>query len=262
VLSALGSEQVLALVREQIRRLSEAAATAPLGAAAATWLGGFQSITTLLEGIGRRLAAPWADAAGELASSWQRAAQGDPEAFQHFVSTWKAAYDRTHGRLLAVPPLGLSREPTERFMLSLDAWVEYLAVLQEFLVLADRMARQAAETWGKRLSAIATETPPSHRDVYRLFIEAFEEHYEAVFRTEEYSHLQGRLLSAGVAFKTRWDGALEDLLQLLPVPTRSEINELYEAFHGLRRQVREQDRRIAGLGAALASTRLGKQGRR
>jgi hypothetical protein len=247
---AAGTERLVDLLREPLVRWAELCAALPVGGAAAALMGGVQTYAETMRGLGERLGAPWAEAAGDLWGAWQRALHGDPEAFRRFVSRWKTAYDASLKQLLAAPPLGLAREPLERLLQGVDAYVDFLTELHAFFGLLDRVGRQAAEACSQQVLELARAgTLPDHRALYRLYLATYEEAYDAVFRSPEYGQLQGRVLESGLRFKQRWDRSLEDVLAGFPVPTRREMTDLYEAFHALRRQVRDQERRLAALEA-------------
>ena len=239
--------------QEQIRRLADGVALFPLGPAASTYLSGFVDIGQLGQAVAGRLGGPWGDSARELYLAWQQAQRGDPEALRRFAKTWKETYDQSFGRLLQAPMLGYSREPTERLMRSVDAFVDYLAAVQEFTAVLERVGRQAGQRWFNRVSEMATDGKiPSHRTVYGLYLKIFEESFADVFKSPEYSRLQAQMVDAGMRFKRRWSSALEDVISLFPIPSDSEMKELYQAFHELRKTVKQQQRRIAALEQQLA----------
>jgi class III poly(R)-hydroxyalkanoic acid synthase PhaE subunit len=247
-------DQVQELWRRQLARFAEAAATVPFGGSMANLFGGVQNVGDIARAVGSRLGSPWTDATRDLTVAWNSSLRGDPESFRQFVKTWKETYDKTYGRLLQAPTLGYSREPTERLMRSLDAYVDYLAAIQEFMTVLEKVGRGAAQRWVNRVSELAVDGGvPSHKAVYRLYMDTFEDNYYMVFRSREYSRLQAQVVDSGLRFKRRLDQALEDIIGQFPVATHSELNELYEAFYELRKQVKKQARRIRELEDKLAS---------
>lgn len=239
--------------QQQIARFAESAATQPFGPAASTWLGGLMNLSALGQTVTGRLAVPWGDVARDLGVAWQQALRGDHEALREFTKTWKETYNKTYGKLLQAPTLGYSREPQERLMRSVDAYVDYLAAVHEFSTVLEKVGRRAGQRWLNKVSDLATDgNIPSHRVIYRLYLSTFEENYAEVFHSPEYSVLQARMVDAGLRFKRRLDSALEDVIEVLPVPTDSEMKELYQAFYELRRQVKRQQARIDELERQVA----------
>lgn len=239
--------------QQQLARFAESAAMQPFGPAASTWLGGVMNLSALGQTVSGRLAVPWGDVARDLGAAWQQALRGDHEAFREFTKTWKETYNKTYGKLLQAPTLGYGREPQERLMRSLDAFVDYLAAVHEFTTVLEKVGRRAGQRWIGKVTDLSTEgNIPSHRTIYRLFLSTFEENYAEVFRSKEYSGLQARMVDAGMRFKRRLDSALEDVIEALPVPTDSEMKELYQAFYELRKTVKQQQRRIEELEGLVA----------
>lgn len=242
--------------QQQLARFAESAAMQPFGPAASAWLGGLMNLSSLGQTVGGRLSVPWGDVARDLGAAWQRALRGDHEALREFTRTWKETYNKTYGKLLQAPTLGYSREPQERLMRSVDAFVDYLAAVHEFTHVLEKVGRKAGTRWLNKISDLSTDgTIPSHRVIYRLYLSTFEENYAEVFRSKEYSVLQARMVDAGMRFKRRLDSALEDLIGVLPVPTDSEMKELYQAFYELRRTVKRQQRRIDELEKLVARSK-------
>jgi len=269
-LSQGATEPLFDLWRGQLSRLSDQAARFAIGPLMAPGASALSPLPGMTGELFQRLVGPWNEAMDDLLSAWQRTLRGDPDAFRQFVKTWKDTYDKTHGRLLQAPMLGYSREPAERFYRSLDALVDYLANVQEFISVLERVGKLAMQRWTARLGEMtASGNIPDHRDVYNLFIDTFEASYVEVFRSREYSRLQAQMVDAGLRFKRHLDRALEDLLAGLPVPTRSEVGELYEAFYDLRKQVKAQRRqtqelreRLEALSPAKAQPSATRRGRK
>jgi class III poly(R)-hydroxyalkanoic acid synthase PhaE subunit len=246
-------QEMQAVWQQQIARFAESAAMQPFGPAASTWMGGLMNLSALGQTVGGRLAVPWGDVARDLGVAWQQAMRGDHEAMREFTKTWKETYNRTYGKLLHAPTLGYSREPQERIMRSVDAYVDYLAAVHEFTTVLEKVGRQAGQRWLGKVSDLASDgTIPSHRTIYRLYVSTFEDNYAEVFRSPEYSVLQAQMVEAGTRFKRRLDSALEDVIEVLPVPTDSEMKELYQAFYELRKTVKQQQRRIEELERLVA----------
>jgi len=253
MLSPDSLQEMQAVWQQQLAKFAESAAMQPFGPAASTWMGGVMNLSALGQTVGGRLSVPWGDAARDLGVAWQQALRGDHEALREFTKTWKETYNKTYGKLLQAPMLGSGREPQERLMRSLDAYVDYLAAIHEFTTALEKVGRQAGGRWIAKVQDLSTGGAiPSHRTIYRLFLSTFEENYAEVFRSKEYSVLQARMVDAGLRFKRRLDGALEDVLEALPVPTDSEMKELYQAFYELRRTVKQQQRRIDELERLVA----------
>jgi len=157
--------------------------------------------------------------------------------------------------------MGLTREYQQRLLRSFDAYVEYLICLQEFVAVLDKVGADAARRWIAHLTALKTdEGIPTHRDLYRKWLDIFETTYNEVFRTPEYAKLQAKVVDSALRFKRKLDQAVEDLFKLLPIPTDSEMADLYKTVYELKKLVRSQNQRIETLESQIAHFRTDAQG--
>jgi len=257
-----GRDKLADLWRSAIEQLADHLASMPLGSdRPATLLRALASITDLGQTVGQNLAAPWIRVLDDLNSAWSKMLHGDHRAFQTFVHQWRDAYDESFGLFFRAPAMGLTREYQQRLLRSFDAYVEYLICLQEFVAVLDKVGADAARRWIAHLTALKTdEGIPTHRDLYRKWLDIFETTYNEVFRTPEYAKLQAKVVDSALRFKRKLDQAVEDLFKLLPIPTDSEMADLYKTVYELKKLVRSQNQRIETLESQIAHFRTDAQG--
>lgn len=251
--TSTGSRQLYETWRERMDSVADALASMPLATdRPASLLKGMVAFWEAALQVGDRLAVPWLEAFDELRKTWSAAIRGDTSAFREFAATWKNAYEKSLGRVLRAPALGMAREYVERLAKSFDAYLAYLIALQEFFGVLDQVGQDAFRQWTAKLSSLgSSEGYPTAKEVYRLWVDTFEQTYKQVFQTPEYANLQAELLGAAVRFKKRFDDAAQDMLKWLPIPTDRELSELYEAFYKLRKKVRKMERDIEDLKARV-----------
>ncbi|MBI3510034.1 MAG: hypothetical protein HY064_05185 [Bacteroidetes bacterium] len=75
------------------------------------------------------------------------------------------------------------------------------------------------------------------QEAFRKWTNKNEEVFLTLFKSDEYSKLQGELLDLGLEIKQHGEKIAEILLQPLPVVLRSEANELYTTIYELRKRV-------------------------
>ncbi|MCD6498324.1 MAG: hypothetical protein J7M25_08530 [Deltaproteobacteria bacterium] len=261
-LESEGIKTATDLWRKAVGQLADHLASMPLGSdRPATLLRALASMTGLGQTIGQNLATPWLQAFDDLNTAWSDTLRGDHKAFQVFVHQWRDAYDESFGRLFRAPAMGMTREYQERLLRSFDAYVEYLIGLQEFVAVLDKVGADAGRRWIAHLTALKTdEGLPTHRDLYRRWVDIFETTYNEVFQTPEYAKLQARLVDSALRFKRRLDQAVEDLFKALPIPTDSEMADLYKAVYDLKKLVRSQNDRIEMLERQIAQFHSETQG--
>jgi polyhydroxyalkanoate synthesis regulator phasin len=59
-----------------------------------------------------------------------------------------------------------------------------------------------------------------------------------LFQTPEYTDILGKTLNSLTEFKSARNAVIEDMIDGLPIPTRSEIDALYQEIHRLKRRLR------------------------
>lgn len=160
--------------------------------------------------------------------------------------TWADMYEKEFSRFFQIPKLGLVREYQERITRSVDAYNRYQATLNEFVRLLALPVSRSFAVLQEQLGTMAEEgaLPEDGRAYYELWIKVLEGHYMTLFQTPEYIETLSRTLSSLSAFQEARNAVIEDMLAGFPVPTRTEIDALYEEMHRLKRRLRnlEKDR--------------------
>lgn len=159
---------------------------------------------------------------------------------ENLFRAWTDMYEKEFSRFFQIPKLGLVREYQERISQAIDAHNRHQATLNEFLRL---LALPVGRSFGVLQEQVADlaekgELPEDGRAYYDMWIKVLEGHYMTLFQTPEYVETLARTLSSLSAFQTARNAVIEDMLSGLPVPVQSEIDELYEEMHRLKRRLR------------------------
>lgn len=83
------------------------------------------------------------------------------------------------------------------------------------------------------------------QESFQTWVNKNEEVFIGLFRSEEYSRLQGELLDLGLEIRQHGEKIAETLLQPLPVVLRSEADELYTTIYELRKRVHALEKQAA-----------------
>jgi hypothetical protein len=86
------------------------------------------------------------------------------------------------------------------------------------------------------------ELPADGRAYYDMWIKVLEGHYMALFQTPEYTDILGKTLKSLTDYKSARNAVIEDMIDDLPIPTRSEIDALYQEIHRLKRRLRSLEK--------------------
>ena len=168
----------------------------------------------------------------------------DADTFAHldenFFETWTGIYEKEIQRYLKIPKLGLVREYQERISESIDAFNRFQVTLNEFMRILAVPVSRSFVVLQEQLGELADkgELPEDGRAYYDMWIKVLEGHYMTLFQTPEYTDILGKTLSSLTEYKSARNAVIEDMLGGLPIPTRSEIDSLYQEIHRLKRRLR------------------------
>ena len=159
---------------------------------------------------------------------------------ENLFRSWTDMYEKEFSRFFQIPKLGLVREYQERITQAVDAYNRHQATLNEFLRLLALPVSRSFTVLQEQVADLAEkgELPEDGRAYYDMWIKVLEGHYMTLFQTPEYMETLGKTLSSLSAYQTARNAVIEDMLSGLPVPVRSEIDELYEEVHRLKRRLR------------------------
>ncbi len=168
----------------------------------------------------------------------------DADTFAHldenFFETWTGIYEKEIQRYLKIPKLGLVREYQERVSDSVDAYNRFQVTLNEFLRILAVPVSRSFVVLQEQVAELADkgELPEDGRAYYDMWIKVLEGHYMTLFQTPEYTDILGKTLNSLTEFKSTRNAVIEDMINGLPIPTRSEIDSLYQEIHRLKRRLR------------------------
>lgn len=163
---------------------------------------------------------------------------------EKFFQTWSEMYEKEFSRFLQIPKLGLVREYQERISQAADTYNRFQGTLNEFLHLLSVPVSRSFAVLQEQVRELADkgELPEDGRVYYDMWIKVLEGHYMTLFQTPAYTDLLGKTLSSLTAFKQARNAVIEDMIEGLPIPTRTEIDSLYQEVYRLKRRLRELEK--------------------
>jgi polyhydroxyalkanoate synthase subunit PhaE len=159
---------------------------------------------------------------------------------------WTAFYEKELQPFLKMPQVGLTRLYQERANDAVDKFAEYQVAINEFLNVFNTPVEKTLRVMEEKLVEMAKEgkLPENFKDYYNMWIKVLEGHYMTLYQTPEYVECLGRTMNAVQDYKAAREKVLIDLLQLLPIPTNREMNDLYKEFYVLKKKVKELAKKI------------------
>ncbi len=197
------------------------------------------------------LAQPWATSLQQAPWNFGQASTGNGSALMELQKLYWDAYERTFGRMLEGPSLGITREMNEDMLKGFDAWLDYRKAGFEYQVSLGQTWIRAFEEFMRRLVTLAEkgETVPSVKTLLLLWIETVDQVFTDVFRSAEYIQIQGRLVNTATAYRLREREIVDAFLKASHLASRSELDEAYRRIYELRKDVKELKKAFQALKA-------------
>jgi len=155
-------------------------------------------------------------------------------------------YEKELRQYLKIPPLGLTRFYTERFNEMLDKHNLFETTLAEFLSILYLPMEKSFKVLQEKLQQMAEEghLPSEAKESYGMWLKILEGHYMSLFKSKEYTDALHRTLNKLEDFLIARNDAMNDLLQLLPVVTHKDMDDLHKEFYLLKKRVKELEKQL------------------
>lgn len=166
-----------------------------------------------------------------------------------FYSSWKSAYDETIGKIIRIPPVGPSRESLEKFTRSVDAFFKLYGSTIDFYQKFQQPTIEALEKVAAKAGELSAGKggPEGFREFFNLVIDVFEARFNTLFKSPAFLHALDVNLSNWLEFKKRSDELIEAMISSLPIPSRSEMNDLYKEIYRMRKQIKQLQAQVEAL---------------
>lgn len=173
---------------------------------------------------------------------------------QEVFKAWQEVYEKEFSQFFQVPQLGLTRFYQERGNNVLDKFNILQAIMAEFSSLLYLPVEKSLCGMQAELSFMNDQggLPDSSEDLYRIWIKSLEENYTTLFKSVDYSRCLARTIDAMSDFIVAKKEILQDALQVLPVPTNKEMDELYREIYQLKKMVKELAKQNRSIDSTIA----------
>ncbi|HXW69117.1 MAG TPA: poly(R)-hydroxyalkanoic acid synthase subunit PhaE [Dissulfurispiraceae bacterium] len=207
-----------------------------------------------------KLSESWGFVAKEFGGPWMKAArkntaiapefvEGRPETFLNIFHNLFCAFDNTIGKVFHIPAVGKDREKVELIMRGCDDLAVFLARNTEYqhmvYVTAVKAMDKVVETVAQKITN--GEEIKTFDEFFDLWLDINEREYYDLFRTEEFSKMQGELLDSSLNVRKHFHKLMELYLFDFPVALRSEMDDLYRTVYDLRKKVGYLEEKLNGV---------------
>lgn len=165
-----------------------------------------------------KLLQPWHDLSDEMKEKFALAMQGDRGAYKEFLKLWYKACHESYGKAFSVSPFGMNRERLEKMLSSIDTYIQFMVVVNDYVSLLYKVSYEVTANVMKKISEMADDgrAPVTFKEFYIMWWKANENAYGALFRSEEFNAAMQEVVTMWLEFKHRYDYLLEDLVGEIP----------------------------------------------
>ena len=103
--------------------------------------------------------------------------------------------------------------------------------------------KQLADTWTGAQKEVASKVPkiPQNEEgmeaYKRVWIDIFENNFTGLFDSKKFSENYNRHISTELDLLKRWNAITDVMLKSANLPTKQEIDEIYEELHSLKNRI-------------------------
>lgn len=200
--------------------------------------------------------APWMEATQGLPEKSMEALGKGPEGYADIYRSWLPAYEQTWGKILKIPPMGPARQSIERLQRLTETMPEHSNVMTEYSGVLYRVGTESMHKVAAKLGEMYMQghPPKTYREFYTLWLTTNEDAMYQLFKTPEFSRLLGRVTDVNMRLQQRYNVVMEEFLKALPIPTRSEMDDLYKTLYLINKEVKKSPKRMGGLEEKLRTT--------
>ncbi len=180
---------------------------------------------------------------------------GDNDAMMNAYSTMQGMYQRGVLPVFKFAAPGKESELAQLYIDTVDKYAIYATKLNELQYVMYVSGQKVMEEMITDAYADFSKggEPVPYNEFFQKWVEKSEKSYVELFKTEEYSKLQGELIDLGIEVKAGFEKLMETMFSQYPVMLRSEADELNKTIYDLKKKVRALELQLNGSDTEEAS---------
>ena len=168
----------------------------------------------------------------------------DKESFDKFTEI----YQNEFRKYFTVPQVGLARYYQERAEQAIDKFNLLHCNFFEFLYFLympiEESLKEIQKEFGE--SVEKRNRAEDSKGLYNAWVKKLEERYMAMYKSPEYTEVLGNVVNALGDFTTARQKVIEDVLKMLPIPSQTEMDELYKDIYQMKKRIRALEKKNKG----------------
>jgi hypothetical protein len=165
---------------------------------------------------------------------------------ENIFRLWTDIYEREFQRFFQVPQLGLMREYQEKAYQAVDKFNLLQSNLAEFLRMLGLPFSRSMQVMQEKLIELAEkgELSDDTNAYYQMWVKVLEGHFMTLFQTPEYVETLARTVNALADFTAARDAALEDMMGMLPVARKTEMDDMARELYEVKKRLKKLEKKI------------------
>lgn len=165
---------------------------------------------------------------------------------ENIFRIWTDIYEKEFKQFFQIPQLGLMRTYQEKSNQLADKYNFFQSTLAEFLNLLGLPFNRSMQVMQDKISEMAKNgtLPEDTKVYYNMWIKVLEGHYMTLYQTPEYIETLARTVNALADFSAAKNAAFEDMLSMLPVARKSEMDDMARELYELKKRLRKLEKEL------------------
>jgi len=165
---------------------------------------------------------------------------------ENIFRLWTDIYEREFRRFFQIPQLGLMREYQEKACQAADKFNLLQSNLAEFVRMLGLPFGRSMQVMQEKFVELAEkgELSDDTRTYYQMWVKVLEGHFMTLFQTPEYVETLARTVNALSDFAAARDAALEDMIGMLPVARKTEVDEMSRELYELKKRIKKLEKKM------------------
>ncbi len=163
---------------------------------------------------------------------------------ENMSRVWTDIYKREFQQFFQIPQLGLMRTYQEKVNQAVDKYNLFQSTLSEFLSLLSLPFNRSLQVMQGKLGEMAENEglTDDTKVYYNMWVKVLEGHFMTLFQTPEYVETLSRTVNALADYSAARNAALEDMLSMLPVARKTEVDDMARELYELKKRLRKLEK--------------------
>ncbi|MDR1686188.1 MAG: hypothetical protein LBR82_07090 [Desulfovibrio sp.] len=188
----------------------------------------------------------------QLRTAWFNSLDKGPKGYIDFLEVFRKVYDETAGKAAKAPTFGKDMDVWKSRQAVMDSWIKYNIASNRFYA---ALAEIAGEATKKALNDYVEMCAGDNKiktfeEFYKYWSKTVSATYDKVLFSDEVSMLAGNMVDEMAKFRAEFDRFFELSFASLPIPKKSDMDDLYATVYELKKEVRALRKEIRNLAGA------------